>query len=50
VLAQQRQVKKYHPAPDHPWRQPRSPFSLYAFRINTGHFYFALTVCNSLHF
>lgn len=23
VLAQQRQVKKYHPAPDHPWRTPR---------------------------
>jgi hypothetical protein len=22
VLAQQRQVKKYHPAPDHPWRTP----------------------------
>ena len=24
VLVQQRQVKKYHPAPDHPWRTPMS--------------------------
>ncbi|MDR1889829.1 MAG: hypothetical protein LBQ81_10710 [Zoogloeaceae bacterium] len=26
---------------DHPWRQPRSPFSSYAFSINTGHFHLA---------